>query len=255
MSMNEPARAGEALLWQSLSGGLTGQADRVIVGLNWTLVVGAQGAGLAHTPERGTAGCRSLPRPGSYTGQPLARLAGLWPSDNVFERAIAVAAVNAHWNRHDLGGSAENGLDLVENRGEHTVVIGRFPGLADRLPGIAVVERAPRPGEYPVEALPDLLPRAECVAVTSSSIVNGSLAGILELCPQAFVVLIGPSTPLSPALFDFGVDALSGFVARDADKLALAVSEGAAVSALRPYGRYVTLRCDGSDAKRGHRAV
>jgi uncharacterized protein (DUF4213/DUF364 family) len=69
------------------------------------------------------------------------------------------------------------------------------------------------------------------------------------------VVLIGPSTPLSPALFELAVDALAGFVARDAGKLAVAVSEAAAVSALRPYGRYVMLRCDGSDAKQGHRAA
>jgi len=242
MSMQESALARERVLRARLSGGMTGIAERVVVGLNWTLVVGPHGAGLAHTPARGTAGCRSLPRPGNYTGQSLASLAELWPSDNVFERAIAVAAVNAHWNRRDLVGSAVNGLDLIENRGERTVVVGRFPGLAERLPGIAVVEREPRAGEYPEQALPSLLPRAEFVAITSSSIIDGSLAGMVELCPQAFVVLVGPSTPLSPRLFDLGVGALSGFVARDADKLALAVSEGAAVAALRPHGRYVTIR-------------
>jgi len=68
------------------------------------------------------------PLAGSYAGQPLASLAALRPSDSVLERAIAVAAVNAHWNRYDLAGSAANGLDLIENRGEHTAVIGRFPG-------------------------------------------------------------------------------------------------------------------------------
>ncbi len=241
-TMNTRSSSSEEILWSKLSAGVTGRADRVVVGLNWTFVVGPHGAGLAHTPARGTAGCRSLPRPGNYTGQTLASLAALWPSDNVFERAIAVATVNAHWNRYDHDGSAANGLDLIENRGERTIVVGRFPGLAERLPGVAVVEREPRAGEYPEEALPRLLPRAEFVAITSSSIVNGSLAGIVELCPQAFVVLVGPSTPLAPPLYDLGIDVLSGFVARDAANLALAVSEGGAVAALRPCGRYVTIR-------------
>jgi hypothetical protein len=227
---------------ETLAAGVSGLADRVMVGLNWTLVVGPSGAGMAQTPARGTAGCRSLPRPGTYAGQSLATLAALWTSENIFEHTIAAAAVNAHWNRYDLEASAINGLDLIENRGERTVVIGRFPGVAERHPGIAVVEREPRRGEYPESALPSLLAAAEFVAITASTIVNGSLSGILMRCQDAFVILVGPSTPLSPALFDHGVDVLSGFVARDVDKLARAVSEGAAVSALRPYGRYVTIR-------------
>jgi uncharacterized protein (DUF4213/DUF364 family) len=247
--LSDPASSptAEHGLFRALSEGVSGSAQRVVVGLNWTLVVGPGGAGMAHTPARGTAGCRSLPRPGSYAGQPLAVLAALWSSDNVFERAIAVAAINAHWNRYELEGSAVNGLDLIENRGERTVMIGRFPGVAQRYPGIAVVEREPRTGEHPESALPNLLPRAEFVAVTSSAIVNGSLPGILRLCPGAFVILIGPSTPLSPTLFDAGVDVLSGFVARDVDGLGRAVSEGAAVAALRPFGRYVTIRRRDSD--------
>ena len=192
-------------LYQALSAGVSGVAERVIVGLNWTLVVGPDGAGMAQTPARGTAGCRSLPRPGTYADQPLQTLAALWASDNVFERAIAVAAVNAHWNRYDIEASAANGLDLIENRGERTVVIGRFPGVVNRHPGIAVVERQPRPGEYPESALPDLLEKAEFVGITASTIVNGSLPGILALCQHAFILIIGPSTPLAPPLFDLGV--------------------------------------------------
>ena len=107
-----------------------------------------------------------------------------------------------------------------------------------------MVEREPRPGEYPESALPNLLEKAEFVAITASTIVNGLLPGILALCRDAFVLIIGPSTPLSPTLFDRGIDVLSGFVARDIDKLARAVSEGAAVTALRPYGRYATIYRD-----------
>jgi len=240
-SGDTPECIAQQRLYQALSVGVTGIAERVIVGINWTLVVGPDGAGMAQTPARGTAGCRSLPRPGTYATQPLAALASLWASDNVFERAIAVAAVNAHWNRYDIEASTVNGLDLIEDRGDRTVVIGRFPGVQKRHPGIAVVEREPRPGEYPESALPGLLANAEFVGITASTIVNGSLPGILARCRDAYVLMIGPSTPLAPALFALGIDALSGFIARDIESLAKAVCEGAAVAALRPYGRYATI--------------
>lgn len=242
MANTAAPRLDDATLRAALAAGIAGSAGRVVVGLNWTLVVGPDGAGLAHTPARGTAGCRSLPRSGTYAGRSLADLASLWGAENVFEHAIAVAAVNAHWNRYDLEGSTVNGLDLIENHGSRTVMIGRFPGVAERCPGIAVVEREPRAGEYPESALPELLPQAKFVAVTASAIVNGSMAGILALCRQAYVLVIGPSTPLAPPLFGCGVAALSGFVARDVEKLAQAVSEGASVGAIRPFGRYATIR-------------
>ncbi len=55
------------------------------------------------------------------------------------------------------------------------------------------------------------------------------------------MLVLGPSTPLSPRLFDCGVDVLSGFIDRDVDKLARAVSEGGAVAALRPQDRCATI--------------
>lgn len=242
MSVFQSESLDEQRLAETLTTGLSGIAERVIVGLNWTLVIGQDGAGMAQTPARGTAGCRSLPTPGVYAGQSLERLAALWSSENIFEHTIAVAAVNAHWNRFDSPDCPGNGLDLVEDHGEQTVVIGRFPGLVKRAPGIAVVEREPRPGEYPEDAIDTLLPKAKFVAVTASTIVNGSLPRILSLSRQAYVLMIGPSTPLAPPLFDLGIDALSGFVATDIDNLAQSISEGAAVAALRPFGRYTTLR-------------
>jgi uncharacterized protein (DUF4213/DUF364 family) len=226
----------------ALRQGIAGDAKQVVVGLNWTLVVGPDGAGLAHTPARGTEGCRSVPQSGTYSGRPLAELAALWGAPNVFEHAIAVVAVNAHWNRFDLEGTQVNGLDLIENHGKRTVMIGRFPGIAERWPGIAVVEREPRAGEYPESALPELLAEAKFVAVTASAIVNGSMPGILAMSGKAAKVLVlGPSTPLAPPLFAQGIDMLSGYVARDIEMLARAIGEGASVAAIRPFGRYVTI--------------
>lgn len=224
-----------------LRAGIAGATERVLVGLNWTLVVGPSGAGCAHTPARGTAGCRSLPEPGTYAGRPLAELATLVASDNVFEQTIGFAAINAHHNRYDLEGAPENGLDLVEPRGERTVVIGRFPGLDERLPGAAVIEREPGPGDYPEEAADELLPKAEQLVITASTLTNLTLPQLLSLAPKAFTVVLGPSTPLCRGLFRFGIDALSGLVITDLAGAASVVTEGGAVSALKRHARFVTI--------------
>src|SRR3546814_13361422 len=61
MSMPGREPAPSTPLCAALATGVDGQARRVVVGLNWTFVEGPAGAGLAHTPARGTAGCLALP--------------------------------------------------------------------------------------------------------------------------------------------------------------------------------------------------
>ena len=228
-------------LYADLTRGISGTTKRVIVGLNWTLVEGPNGAGLSHTPTRGTNGCRSLPAPGSYSGQDLGALVALLSSDNVFEIAIAIAAINAYHNRFDRAGSDINGLDLVEACGERTVVIGRFPGLDARLPGAAVIEREPGPNDYPESAAPTLLPASKYLVITASTLLDGALPGILALAPQAYTVLLGPGTPLAEPLFDHGVDALSGLVLDDVGALAGVIAEGGAVRAMKRHAHNLSV--------------
>ncbi len=214
----------------------------MVVGLNWTLVRGPAGIGLAHTPARGTAGCRSVPRAGAHCGRSLAALAEFLDSDNPFETALGLAAANAVHNRFDLAAPDDNGLDALDPAAGPSVVIGRFPGLERRLPDALVIEREPRAGEYAEDAAQELLPSAAQVLITASSLANGSFAGLLRLCGDARVVLVGPGTPLAPALFELGVDVLSGLIVTDPDAAPRIVAEGGAVSALKTCARYATLR-------------
>jgi uncharacterized protein (DUF4213/DUF364 family)/nucleoside-triphosphatase THEP1 len=214
---------------------------RVMVGLNWTLVEGPDGCGLAHTPARGTGGCLALPRAGEYAGASLRALAGLILSRDPFERALGAAAINAHYNRRDLRAGDTNGLDGLAAGGGRVVIVGRFPGLERRLPGALVIEREPGPQDYPEDAAERLIPGSAAVAITASSFANGSLPRLLRLADGARTVLIGPGTPLAPALHAYGIDRLAGLVVEDADGAARAVMEGGAVKALKPYVRYATL--------------
>lgn len=218
-------------------------ARRVLVGVNWTLVEGPDGCGLAQTPARDGAGCHPLGEAGSYAGRGLKALAELVESHNRFEAAIGWAAINAHFNRRDLTGPATNGLDLLAQTDGpgRSVVVGRFPDLERSLPGALVIEREPREGEYPESAAAELLPGASRVGITASALFNGSAERLIALARGARIALIGPSTPLAPQLHDLGIAILAGMVVDRADEAARVVAEAGAVKALKRCGRFVAL--------------
>ncbi|MDY6932031.1 MAG: DUF364 domain-containing protein, partial [Halobacteriota archaeon] len=70
------------------------------------------------------------------------------------------------------------------------------------------------------------LPKADIVAITGSAVVNKSMERLLELS-SGFTVILGPTTPMSPVLFDYGADILAGCRVINSDRLIKKVSEGA----------------------------
>ena len=234
--------ASSKMIIDALSERMTGHANRVMIGLNWTLVEGPTGIGLAHTPVRGTSGCYGLSNAGELSGKPLSTFAVGLTSANPFDRALALAAINAHHNNFSLTGSSANGIDVAANQQNKTVVIGRFPGIRNRLPEAKVIERNPGPHDFPIAAAPELLADAKTLLITASTLTDGSLSKYLALAPDAFTVLMGPGTPLSPSLFKASINILAGFVIDDKEKAFIAIAQGAAVKALKSCGRNICLQ-------------
>ncbi|BBK42168.1 hypothetical protein STVA_21880 [Allostella vacuolata] len=216
-------------------------SGRVVVGINWVLVEGPDGAGLAHSPVRNAPGCRPIAHAGHLAGTSLRQLAEGMASDNPFEAAIAIAAANAHHNRRSVTGEDGNALEAAGREARSTVVIGRFPGLDRSIPHAKVVERVPGPGDYPEAEAGRLIAEADLVVITASTIGNGTLPGLLALAQGRRVFLVGPGTPLAPALFARGIERLGGLVIADTDRAAQVLMEGGAVRGLRAAGRNVTL--------------
>ncbi|MGE0723073.1 MAG: DUF364 domain-containing protein [Alphaproteobacteria bacterium] len=216
-------------------------ARRVVVGVNWVLVEGPDGTGLAHAPPRDAPGCRPLASAGTLAGSGLGALAALWSSANPFEASIGLAAINAHFNRPDLAGEAVNGLDAAARIGRRPVVFGRFPGLDRIMPTARVVERHPGPDDHPLSDAPALVAESDLVIATASALGNGTLGDILAIARGTPVMLVGPSTPLAPVLFDHGIIQLAGMVIDDPARAAQVVMEGGAVHALLGAGRNLTL--------------
>jgi uncharacterized protein len=222
-------------------------ALRVLIGLNWVLVESKDGCGLAQTPDRGSAACKHLADASSLHGRSLRDLAAMVHSINGIEAAIGLAAINAHYNRYDLDGPSGDGLKGFAPSGETVTVIGRFPKLEEKLGNVVVIEREPAEGEVPDWAASWVLPESEFVIATASTLVNRSLPDLIGVCGNAEFALVGPSAPLTPRLFDYGIDRLGGLVIEDVDGAATAIAEGGSVKAIKPFARMVNLTAPGED--------
>ena len=74
-----------------------------------------------------------------------------------------------------------------------------------------ILEREPKPGDYPDSACEYLLPQCDLAVITGSAAINKTLPRLLELCRGAEVVLTGPSVSLCPALMpSCGIRRLNG---------------------------------------------
>jgi hypothetical protein len=211
---------------------------QITCGSRWIMVEGPHGAGLAYLPRHPRDILPKLPR---FARQSLRSLAALSRSWDPLEMALGIAAINAHYNRFDLEGKPGNGVKAFRQVAGRVVVIGAFPGVEGILPNCAVIEADPKPGEFPPVAMDSLLPSCGAAIVNSSALINRSLPRILQLAQNRPVALIGPATPMTPRLHDYGLDVLGGLVVTDPAGLAAAIRAGAAPRAFGQFGRYVHL--------------
>lgn len=231
---------GPERLYRDLALGVTSDEVRqIICGPRWIMVEASKGAGLAYLPRSPQ---RLLPRLAHLRRQSLSTLANLSQSWDPLEMALGVAAINAHYNRFDFQGRAGNGASLFRQGQGRVVVIGAFPGLSGILPGCAVIETEPRPGEFPPIAMDTLLPGCGAAVVNSSALINRTLPRILRLAQDGRIGLIGPSTPLTPRLNSYGIEVLGGLIVENVRGLAMAIQAGALPREFGKFGRFVHIQ-------------
>ena len=231
----------------------------VCIGLHWTAVVvegeSARRCGLAATlVDEHEHGEENVPEAGelaSLSGLELARFAA---SDHLTLRSVGAAAINALLPP-PLAREEVNASQVIAGYGKNGTValIGHFPFISQLRPQVRhlrVLELNPAEDELPASTAPDILPQADVVAMTSTTLLNHTFDDLLVLCPpQALVLLLGPSTPLSPLLFDCGVDILSGSIITAVEPVVRAVKQGANFRQVHKSGvQLVTLYRPGLEA-------
>ena len=188
---------------------------------------------------------------GNLTGRPAIELARYALSDRLLEASLGMAAVNSLLDPGIFRLEEVNAADLIaeRGRGRKVVVVGDFPFLK-KLAGVVgelkLVHREPWEGEAGLEEAAGVLPAAEVAAITASSFINGTTERLLGLCPRAYTLVLGPTAPLSPVLFDYGVDAVSGALVEDPDSALPCIREGSSFRQIRGL-KLVTIFKEESD--------
>ena len=233
-----------------------GEIEQVQVGLHWTAVVAVRGGvrrcGLASTlSEPHKRGEPAVPEAGDltrYTGQDLIKLA--FVENKPVLTSVGVAALNALLpDPLPERIEEEQAESLLARYGANRTValIGHFPfvpRLRDQVGELQVLELRPRQGDLPADMASEVLSQADVVAITSMALINRTLEHLLELCaPEALVVMLGPSTPMSPVLFEYGIDILAGSQIVDIERVLRAVCQGGNFRQVHRAGvKLVTLR-------------
>ena len=229
-----------------------GRVTDVRVGTHWTAVVvsSPEGsfAGLAstqvvHDVEHGLPAVRDS---GHLIGRKAADLARLALSESPTERSIGFATINALTEIDEgrcIHGNAEEFL-VERGRGRRVAIVGHFPfvpRIRDLANECSVLELNPGIGDLPADQAREVIPRADVVAITGMTLVNGTFEGLAALIrPDAFSILLGASVPLVPILFGYGLAAISGTALDDIQGALRAVSEGANFRQMRGV-RLVTM--------------
>ena len=217
------------------------------VGPYWSVVQTSAGAGMASTlrGESHPHGVPPIPDAGRLLERSPIELAERLRSMSAPEAALGLASVNALLGPADGRLTEHNAATILADRGrgKRVAMIGHFP-FSERLEHscdeLWVFERGTgmREGDLGGEMMEELLPQADVVGVTSTTIINRTLSGILDLVrPDAFVLLLGPSTPLIPRLFDHGIDLLCGTIVVDPQEVITAVEQGAVTSQIKGVRR------------------
>lgn len=216
-----------------------GKVIEIRIGTHWTAVVvdisGEIRCGLASTLLMSQDHHRQpdVPEAGELESIPALELAGRIDSGQYPLASVAAATINALLPKGSWDWAKKNAEEVLrtEGAGKNVVIVGRFPfnhRLESCVGKLTILEKNPEGDELPEEAAPEVLPKAEIVAITGMTFINRTLDHLIELCSkQALVLILGPSTPLSPILFDYGVSLLSGSVVTNIDPVLRAVSQGA----------------------------
>jgi len=223
--------------------------ERIVIGIFFIGVKLSNGqGGLCFTPIKMIpeavccpSSAKAMPNSGKLRGTKVLSLLATMFSGNVLKRAIGIAVINALSNML-FGQGAQPGYAIFHERdpldgymlrknGKAVVVGALVPYirmLISTKSDFSILEKdtktlKPDALEHyvPQEMAAQKIAEADLVIITGTTLINGTLEGLLALArPQADVFVVGPTASMLPeAFFARGVTALGGVMVTDPDPL------------------------------------
>jgi uncharacterized protein (DUF4213/DUF364 family) len=219
----------------------------VLTGAYWTGVV-SRGCGLASTfRDEGHPHPRGIKDVGRLIGKNALELAQYALSDYAMEASIGMAAINSLIEINEDQCVEKNASEILmeEGKGKDVAIIGHFPfipALKKKTRNLWVFEQKPQEGDLRPEEAPRILPRCDVVGITGTAFINHTLEDLLHWAKGKYILLIGPTTPLTPFLFDHGIQLLSGTLVADKEETFRCISQGATFREVRGVRRITMMK-------------
>jgi len=217
----------------------------IVTGPDWIMVTAA-GSGVAarisrasaDTPAPETPGLSFANLAGEFRNRPLGDLLSLASSSDRSEASLGVAALNSALSAGQPAARPRS-FAIPRAGGKTVAAIGEFAfiedlkRIADRVLTFGAGPDEPRiDAEAGLDAGPDrqapdqALAAADIAIIRGSTLVSGTLESWLARTDHCYTVVYGPTTPLSPLLFEYGADQLVGVSVNIADVTADWIREG-----------------------------
>jgi len=206
---------------------------QVLMGVNWTMVQ-SRVCGLASTQKEPPPHYNKQIRDvGSLHTKSSFELAEYVLSENWLEATLGLAAINSMIEFSEQDCTNENAFYTLQRRGQgkKVAIIGHFPFVSKLKPLVGelyVFELNPREGDFHADQAEKILPQCDVIGISATTLINHTFDQVIGQCrPEAFKVMIGPSTPMHPVLFDYGIDVLAGSKITDPDRIYHDIAQGA----------------------------
>ncbi len=224
--------------------------EQVVAGPKFVAVVAGGRMGMASLLGARTAGHEEGIME-SLIGSAAGQVAGYLKRPSPFAVCIGAAALNAANapDPADLEGNDSPAEDLIAELGQGRAVglVGEFPfvkALREKVGELHLFELADVPGAVPRDRWDEVLSRIDVLAVTGTAVLTRQMGYFLGSAEQAVSVVLGPTTPLSRALFQFGADHLCGSVFADPRLVLDGVRSGLSFRAMKKRGGIRSVRFD-----------
>ncbi|OGU12716.1 MAG: hypothetical protein A2X61_09995 [Ignavibacteria bacterium GWB2_35_12] len=197
----------------------------VWIGLYWTAIE-SKYIGMSHTYK--TSQKINIENAGELTSLSIEQLANRIFSWQPLEASLGVAAINSLIEpKGEPGNIKEYIKDKAKNK--TVTIIGRFPfnnEISDIAKKTYILEIEPEKNELPMMACEDVMPKSDINIITATTLINHTLQRLLELGSNGINIVLGPSTPLSPVLFDFGANILAGLRVNNINDIVKSITQG-----------------------------